>query len=117
VVVKPVGKGATLIGRAGLATHPVATEETIHGKPVRTTLSVTCGLLAFNEGNDIERGNLQYRLLNRVQKDLEIIAIAEHSIKPASVSHEFKISVCFRHSQRDIYNSIHHLSLKSVAQR
>ena len=96
---------------------PVGEPRSLDGKAVRATLPITRCLLAFDEGKYIERSNLQYRFLNRVQEDLEIIAIAEHSIKPASVSNEFKISVCFGHSQIDIFNSIHHLSLKSVAQR
>jgi len=96
---------------------PVGEPWPLDGKTVRTTLSITRRLLAFDEGKDIERSNLQYRLLNRVQEDLEIVAIAQKSIEPASISYEFEIGVCFGHSQRDIYNSIYHLPLKSVAQR
>ena len=96
---------------------PVGETRSLDGETIGAALPITCRLLAFDEGKDIERSDLQYRLLNRVQEDLKIVAIAYHGIKPASISDEFEISVCFGHFQRDIHNSIHHLPLKSIAQR
>ena len=56
--------------------RPVGEPWSFDGKTVRTTLPITRCLLAFDEGKDIERSNLQYRFLNRVQEDLEIVAVA-----------------------------------------
>jgi hypothetical protein len=39
------------------------------------------------------------------------------SVKPASVSNEFEISICLGHSQGYIYNAIYYLPLESIAQR
>jgi len=80
----------------------VRESRTFDGKPVLTALSIAGRLLAFDEGKDIERIDFQHWLLNRVQEDLEIVAIAQQGVKPAPVSNEFEIGICLWHSQRDI---------------
>ena len=76
---------------------PVGEPWPLDGKTVRATLPITRRLLAFDEGQDIERSNLQYRLLNRVQEDLKIVAVTEQCIKPALGSPELKIGINLGH--------------------
>ena len=89
---------------------PVGEAGSLDGKPVRAALPIRRRLLALDEGKNIGRGYFCYRLLDGVQEDLEIIAIAYPGIEPAAVLEEFEIGIYLGHSQRDIYNlPIHHL--------
>jgi hypothetical protein len=71
----------------------------------RFGLPIGCRLLAFDEGENIDRFYLRQRLLNKVQKDLEIAAIVYPGIETTTISWELEISVCLGHSQRYVYNN------------
>jgi len=53
---------------------PIGEPWSFDRKTVLATLPIISRLLVFDEGKDIDRSNLQYRLLDRIQEDLEIIA-------------------------------------------